>query len=350
MLGVTMERVSLASLWLLLVASTPQVRQAEGDGAARASTAMEAVADEVAAAFDEHRFVFLGSTHGDAKIHEFLLCLLSRPALQRRVTELLVEWGNPAHQGLVDRYLLKLEQVPEDALRGVWFDTDYPPLWGRLPQIPQFYARVRAIDEGLEPERRIRVLGGCEPVEWSSVRTADDLARYPFKTNWAAHVVIEHVLPEPGRRLLVVYGDRHVNHDGGPLMAALEEKTDRAQLFTIGTIRELKRGQEELVARFGDPSKPFFVKAPDFPAVDVLPGDMFRAEGGSLASSVDAVLYLGPEPDRDLSNSLEFTAAQSAELARRDTIRADGQAVMQLRLRSRELWFQTHPRDLPERP
>src|SRR5262245_1432578 len=271
MLGVTMEQVSLASLWLLLVASTPQVRQAEGDGAARASTAMEAVADEVAATFDEHRFIFLGSTHGDAKIHEFLLCLLSRPAFQRRVADVLVEWANPLHQELVDRYLLKLEPVPEVELGAVWFDTDYPPLWARLPQIPQFYAAVRTINQGLEPARRIRVLGGCEPVDWSGVRTATDLARCPYKNNWAAHVVAEHFAPQPEKRLLVVYGDRHVDHDAGPLMLSLEEKIDRAQLFTIGTIRDLKSGEKELVTRLGDPSKPFLVKARDFPALEKSP-------------------------------------------------------------------------------
>jgi hypothetical protein len=342
-------RGSISLLSIVLVASSSRVAS-QGTPQASASPAMAAVADDLAAAFDEHRFVFLGSTHGDAKIHEFLLCLLSRPAFQRRVTDVLVEWGNPVHQRLVDRYLLTLEPVPEIELGAVWFDTDYPLLWARLPQIPQFYAAVRAINQGLEPARRIRVLGGCEPVDWSTVRTAVDLARYPYKNNWAAHVVAEHFALQPEKRLLVVYGDRHIDHDAGPLMLALEEKIDRAQLFTIGTIRALESGEKELVARLGDPSRPFLLGAPGLPALESSPRDLFYARPDSLASFFDAVLYLGPEADRDLSNSLELSAAQRAELARREAILGDYQVAMKSRLASRALWFERHPQDLPERP
>src|SRR4026208_1960665 len=75
-----------------------------------------AVADSVAAQFDTHQFVFMGSTHGWKKQHDFQLCLLSRQAFQRRVTDVMVEWANPIYQNLVDRYLLELEPIPIDSL------------------------------------------------------------------------------------------------------------------------------------------------------------------------------------------------------------------------------------------
>jgi len=145
-----------------------------------ASPGLAQVADSIAAAFDAHQFVFVGSTHGGKKVHDLLLCLLSRPGFQRRTTDVLVEWGNPVHQRLVDRYLLTLDPLPLDSLRPVWLDTDAPQLWGRLPLIPEFYEAVRAINRQLDPERRIRVLGGCEPIDWSSVRSAADVATYPY--------------------------------------------------------------------------------------------------------------------------------------------------------------------------
>ena len=140
------------------------------------------MADSIAAAFDAHQFVFLGSTHGGKKPHDLLLCLLSRPAFQRRATDVLVEWANPVHQTMVDRYLLTLEPVPLDSLRPVWLDTDAPRLWGRLPLIPEFYEAVWSINRRLDPRRRIRVLGGCEPIDWASVRSAADVATYPSRT------------------------------------------------------------------------------------------------------------------------------------------------------------------------
>jgi hypothetical protein len=349
---IMIQRIDLLATLLsvaLAIAFWPdiaQMRVMQGCAVACSSPELTAVADRIAAQFDDHQFVFIGSTHGSAKAHQFLLCLLSRPAFQSRATDVLVEFANPVYQELMDRYLLKLEDVPESSLRQVWFDTDGPRLWARLPQIPEFFAAVRAINERLALAKRIRVLGGCEPVQWAGVRTAEDLAKYPFKTNWAAHVITEHIAVKPDKRLLVVYGDGHIHHKGGTLMSDVEAKVNAAQLFVVGTIRDRHRGEEERVARLGDPAKPFFVAARNFPAMQSLPGDLFYADAGSLGRSVDAVIYLGPDADRDLSNSLELSEAQRAELARREAIKRD----IQLRLRHRADWFRTHPNDIPNRP
>ena len=56
-----------------------------------------AVADSVAVQFDTHQFVFMGSTHGWKKQHDFQLCLLSRPAFQRRVTDVMVRKAKAGH-------------------------------------------------------------------------------------------------------------------------------------------------------------------------------------------------------------------------------------------------------------
>jgi hypothetical protein len=333
----------------LVIALWPGVAQTgamQARGSAGSASDLAAVADRVAAQFDEHQFVFIGSTHGSAKAHQFLLRLLSRPAFQSRATDVLVEFASPVYQERMDRFLLKLEDVPESSLRRVWFETDAPRFWARLPQIPEFFAAVRAINERLEPAKRIRVLGGCEPVPWASARTAEDLANYSFKTNWAAHVITEHFAVKPEKRLLVVYGDGHIHHKGGTLMSDLEAKVNAARLFVVGTIRDRHRSEEERIARLGDPARPFFVPARSFPVMPSLPSDLFYAEAGSLGRYVDAVVYLGPDADRDLSNSLELTEAEREELTRREAIKTD----VRLRLRRRADWFRTHPNDIPDRP
>lgn len=340
----------LLSLALVFLPAPAGAQDGRDSSAACPSPALAEVADRVAAAFDTHRFVFIGSTHGGEKPHDFLLCLLSRPAFQRRVTDVLVEWGNPVHQTLVDRYLLKLDLVPLDSLRPVWVDTDAPQLWGRLPLIPELYEAVRSINSGLDPGRRIRVLGGCEPIDWSAVTTAADVARYPFKNNWAAHVIAEHFTPDPERRLLVVYGDGHIHHNGGSMMGNLYATIDRAELFVVGTIDSLAPGDEECVARLGDPAGPFFVSGDRLPAAGPYPPALFYARDNRLAHHVDAVAYLGPEPDRNLSNQLELTPSEKAEVDRRDAIKGDLRKLMQLRLENRDHWFRSHPDDLPPDP
>ena len=312
-----------------------------------ASPGAAAVADSVAAAYERHQFVFLGSTHGGTKRHDFLLCLLSRPALQQRVTDVLVEWGNPVHQRLVDRYTLRQEEVPEDSLRQVWFDTDAPELWARLPLIPAFYSAVRTLNASLPAAGRIRVLGGCEPIDWATARGPADIAQYPFKTNWAAHVIVEHYAPTPERKLLVVYGDGHIHHNGGTLMSDVAARLDRGRLYVVGTITQSDPGESAAIARLGDPARPFFASSGRLPASGPYPGALFYAREGALARYVDAVVYAGPEPDRSLAGAIEFSAAQRAELARREAIRGDRRQLMRLRFGRREEWFRSHPNELP---
>ncbi|HEY3123550.1 MAG TPA: hypothetical protein VGK70_05765 [Thermoanaerobaculia bacterium] len=83
------------SQFLLPAARTPD------SGAACASRELAAVADRVVASFEDHQFVFIGSTHGGRKTHDFLLCLLSRPRFQRRVADVLVGFASPVHQVLI---------------------------------------------------------------------------------------------------------------------------------------------------------------------------------------------------------------------------------------------------------
>jgi hypothetical protein len=314
-----------------------------------ASQAFAEVADSVASAFDTHQFVFIGSTHGGKKSHDFLLCVLSRPSFQRRATDILVEWGNPVHQALVDRYLIKLDPLPISSLKPVWFDTDAPKLWGRLPLIPEFYEAVRSINSQLDPPRRIRVIGGCEPIDWSTVKTAADVAMYPFKNNWAAHVITEHFAPDPARRLLVVYGEAHIYHDGGNMMNRLYASIDRGALFVVTTI-DAPREDVAHLARLGDPARPFYASSRRFPSAGPYPRALFYVRDKPLAQHADAVVYLGPEPDPDLSNQMELTQAEKSEVDRRDSIKGDLRQLMRRRYENRDRWFRSHPNDLPPDP
>lgn len=311
-------------------------------------TGYAAVADSVAAQFDTHQFVFMGSTHGWRKQHEFQLCLLSRPAFQRRATDVMVEWANPVYQNLVDRYLLKLEPIPIDSLAPAWINTDAPDLWGRLTLMPAFYEAVRAMNEHLEPTRRIRVIGGNEPIDWSKVQTQEDVARYPYKSNWAAHVIMEHYAPEPSRKLFVIYGEGHVNRRG-TLTAEARQKVSLDQWFMVGVIRE-RGADDELIAKMGDPAQPFYAGPARLVADPPYPHDLSIARQQPLAAVMNAVVYLGPEPDRSMSHAVDLTPAQRAEIARRDQIKSDLRQLMQLRYGHRTDWFRAHPNDFLPRP
>jgi hypothetical protein len=318
-----------------------------------ATSAVAEAADEFAAEFATYQFVFVGSTHGDVKIDEFLKCLISRPTFKQRVSDIVVEWASSGHQRLLDRYVLTLEEFPIDDLAPIWLDTDTPTLWTTLPNVRQFVETLRAVNKTLPPAKRIRLLGGNDGVDWTKVQAPEDLAPYPFKTNFMPHLIIEHLAKTPGNKTLVVYGDGHIHYQGNNFMGDLEAALGRAKLFVVGRIGELRPEERGYLATVGDPDKPFFVEARRFPTTMPWPASLrtsFEERSENLADYIDAFVYLGPEPDRVLTGSIPLSAAQQRELDRRFSIISDSQRTMRARYQGRGQWFRAHPNDIPLRP
>jgi hypothetical protein len=312
-----------------------------------------AAADAMAAKFDDHQLVFIGSTHGEAKIEEFLMCLVSRPAFKQRVTDIVVEWASSGHQRLLDRYLLTLDEVAANVLEPIWFDTDHPTLWATLPQVRQFVETLRDVNRTLPLAKRIRLVGGNEGIDWTRVRVAEDLAPYPFKTNFMTHLLIEHLAKTPGNKTLVVYGDAHIRYQGRNFMGDVEAAVGRARLFVVGRIGELVPEERAYLSAVGDPNKAFFVESRKFPKTIAWPPSLrvaLEERSANLADYIDAFVYLGPERDRNLAGSVQLSATQQREIDRRSSIMSDPQRTMRARYQGRDHWFRAHPDDVPPRP
>jgi hypothetical protein len=313
---------------------------------------MAAAADSLSARFDDHQLVFIGSTHGDLKIAQFLMCLIGRPAFTRRATDILVEWASGADQLLIDRYILALDSVPSDSLASIWLDTDSPTLWVTLPQVREFVHTLRDVNRSLLPAKRIRLIGGNEVIPWARVRVVEDLAPYPYRTNRVPHLIVEHLAKTPGNRTLVVYGDCHI-HYGAGIMSDVVDALGRGRLFVTGRIGEPAPADRAFLAATGDLRNPFFVPASRFPrGVEAPPALRVCGEDASkpLADYIDGFVYLGPAPDRSLVGTIALTSDQQRELARRASIMADPQTTMRIRYQARDQWFRAHPNDFPSRP
>jgi hypothetical protein len=107
----------------------------------------------------------------------------------------------------------------------------------------------------LPPPKRIRLLGGNQGVDWTKVRVVEDLAPYPFKTNFMEHLIIEHLAKAPGNKTLVVYGDAHIHYQGNNFMGEFEAALGRAKLYVVGRIGELRPDERAYLAAVGDPNK-----------------------------------------------------------------------------------------------
>ena len=319
----------------------------------RCSVPAASAADELAKQFDQHQFVFIGSTHGDLKIEQFLACLVTRPAFRERVTDVVTEWASSGQQRLIDRYVLGLEEISMEDLAPIWFDTDAPTMWTTLPQVRETLKALHDVNKTLPAAKRIRLVGGNDPTDWSKIKVTEDLAPYPFKTNFMPHLIVEHLAKAPGNRTLVVYGDAHIHYKGNNFMPDLEYALGRSKLFVVGRIGELRPDERNYLAAVGDPNQTFFVDARRFPTDIPWPKSLrvaYEETSKNVADYIDAFVYLGPEPDKDMRGSIPLTAAQQRELARRNSITSDPQRSMRARFQGRAQWFSAHPNDIPPRP
>jgi len=118
-----------------------------------------------------------------------------------------MEFGNARYQELVDRYMAG-GNVSFEQVQGAWRDTvgaigPVSPVYG------EFYRTVRTVNQRLPDGRRLRVVLGDPPIDWSRVRSREDIGLYlPFREEFYASVVRYEVLAK-GRRALLIMGDGH---------------------------------------------------------------------------------------------------------------------------------------------
>ena len=158
-------------------------------------------------AFQAYPIVALGEgPHGNEQGHAFRLALLRDPRFAATVNDIVVECGSGRYQALMDRFTNGAD-VPDTALKRVWQDTTITTSGCDRPIYEEFFRAVRTLNTGLPPLRRIRVLLGDAPIDWSRVRTRADVHRWGIQKGPHAVRVIETEVLAKHRRALIVWGD-----------------------------------------------------------------------------------------------------------------------------------------------
>jgi hypothetical protein len=166
-------------------------------------------------AFNHYPLVALSEAHGMREEAEFINSLIRHPDFPAKVQVIVLEAGNARYQKVIDGYV-NGEGVSLNELRPVWRDHTCAALGPRdSSNIEQFFATVRDVNRLLPPEKRIRVLAGDPPIDWSSVKSMEDV--FPWlaqRETHYAHVVETEVLAKNLKALLII-GGAHL--DRGPL-------------------------------------------------------------------------------------------------------------------------------------
>jgi hypothetical protein len=164
--------------------------------------------DGILAAFESHPLVGLGDNHMLANELNFYTLVVRDPRFAANVGNVVVEFGGSQHQGILNRYL-NGNDVSYAELSRVWHNTVGwdPTVEGVGYQT--FFAVVRAINASLAPDKRIRVLLGEPPIDWSRIQTHEAWQKiYDQRAAHAAELISREILGR-NKKALVIYGTGH---------------------------------------------------------------------------------------------------------------------------------------------
>jgi hypothetical protein len=271
-------------------------------------------------AFQTHALVGLGEgTHGGEQDLAFRVSLIRDPRFALTVNDIVVEIGNSRYQDVIDRFVSG-DDVPFEELRQVWENGPVTNVVPDKPVYEAFFRAVRDVNASLPRERRLRVLLGEPPIDWTTVKTFADVVEWGDQRDpFAADLIRREVLGR-GRRALIVYGLMHfqrrnerANYETADWLTGLIERDGATRLFTVWTVGNAHTDLRSLqpdVSSWSTPSLALLrgttLGAMDFASFFTSDGRLGFRDGKivpiprnqwgvlPMEEQFDAVLYLGP--------------------------------------------------------
>ena len=282
----------------------------------------EPAVSAILAAFDKFQVVAIPEGHGMQDEDAFLLNLIRNPGFSDRVNDIEVECGNSLYQPVLDRYIAG-EEVPFAEVRKVWRNTTQTTC-GTWAFFEQFFPLVRAINQKLPAEKRLRVLAGDPPIDWELVKEPEDAAKF-FNRDATIATIMEREVLARHRKALMLFGLFHLLH-GVRSAVSIYEKDYPNATYVISGLGIFEADLPTLAgSSFASWPVPSLVRAKGtwlggldlshfVPAPTMLSPDCSIHTGfpkqlqRPMEDYVDAFLYLGPQ-------SLKLKEKMPAEVA-----------------------------------
>jgi hypothetical protein len=327
-------------LLLVLVAVVPPISHAQKNPTAKpigAELKPVPAVSAIFAAFDKYEVVGMPEAHGMKDLDDFILSLIRNPVFPEKVNDIAVECGNSLYQPVLDRYIAG-EDVSFAEVQKVWRNTTQA-MCGTSGFFEQFFPLVRAINQKLPAEKRLRVLAGDPPINWDQVKTIEDYRKFFNRDTSIASVMEKEVLSKR-RKALMLFGTFHLVH-GAPDAVSIYEKDYPNVTFIIAdsgyfntdstaSSENLFIGwQPPLLAKIkntwiADLGLDRFFPPPmmidqDCNAKNEFPKELQK----SMGEMVDAILYLGPQDLRlneQMPADIALDTDYMTELQRRESL------------------------------
>jgi len=282
-----------------------------------------AIVEQILTAWKTADVVCLGEDHGRVFDSDLRIALVRHPAFPQTVRTIIVESANPIHQDLLDRFVLEGAAMTRRELAPIWRDASNPETW-ESPIYEQFLRVVREVNLGLPREQRIRVLGGDSKIDWTRIKTAEDLAPLVNRGGNIRATVAEQIL-DKHLKALAIYGGGHCLKIGRGFPGELVDKYSPERFWSIAGLLRTS-GVEEGRRVFGLGGDPAYIvlrgtKWESTPASGLLTAQQSAQTIGRL---FDAIVYHGAVPDSVAQVDLtDLMSTYGPELERRKTLLAD---------------------------
>jgi hypothetical protein len=272
-------------------------------------------ADGIFVAFQSHSVVGIADWHGLAQEEDFYVDLIRDPRFTEEIDNVVVEFGGAAQQDTIDRYVAG-KDIPYEQLRRVWTDTV-----GWLPTVTtlgylNFFAQVRAVNEGLPLSNRIHIWLGEPPIDWSKIKTPADLTQMSQRDRYPAELIKSQILAKH-RKALVIYGGLHFF--GLERLKPLVEQSYPGAFFVVTPYRGTQNRADSDSFERNMESRRNGVLATTSMGTRAL---LVKTDQSSWAMG-DALLYLGPAAsltESPISPDLYLDSAFRREINRRSLI------------------------------
>ena len=268
------------------------------------TTGWDNVIANLLSAFDQVDVVALAETQGKKVDSDLRLRLIRDPDFPFRAHFIVVEFGNALYQRTLDRYIFG-EDVSLREIQQVWQDTTQVT-GNDSPVYAEFYAAVREVNQKLPPARRLRVIAGDPPIDWTRMHTKEDIE--PFLLRRGFPVSMDRVAVPRGEKALVIYDAGHLKRPAFPLAAAagqstVEQHPEAPMPLIVPPIFK--------ALQVSSPSRVFVVRtftgANPFEAMPQLQGrpelipltGVHSARSAVLGEDADACVYFGDTPGAD---------------------------------------------------
>jgi hypothetical protein len=245
-------------------------------------------------AFDIYPVVAIGDLPGCEQLHAFLRSLVPALIQSGSIDEIIVDFGNPRLQPILDRYVLDGEMVPQEILRKVWDNTSRSLMltWDS-PVYEEFFDAVRAANLLLPLGKRTRVVLVDVSIDWSQVHSQDDFNAFTgeLREQALARQIDDAILGNK-RTLVISMPDHLVRMDGHA--RNIVDKEHPGKLLTILTQGRFGTVEQYRAIESGE-------KAWEIPSIIRVNDPIFRSvplvfkdQAILLSAAADAILYLGP--------------------------------------------------------